>query len=166
MCTKSIKLHRLLLLDSGLCIAKPRMPCICYCTNSISSPTIGLPILLHVDGFCRIRDCSWQKMPGELGLNLKSWGSSPSRCTSHWLWCTSLKLLFEFESNKPAYLSLFITVIMLRLTMPRPALMEPIKPSVTKLMPPSRSSGTPGMIGQLPRKVKRSRKMMKKSKKR
>ena len=34
-CTKSIKLHRLLLLDSGLCIAKPWMLCICYCTNSI-----------------------------------------------------------------------------------------------------------------------------------
>ena len=34
-CTNSIKLYRLLLLDSGLCIAKPWMLCICYCTNSI-----------------------------------------------------------------------------------------------------------------------------------
>ena len=34
-CTKSIKVHRLLLLDSGLCIAKPWMLCICHCTNSI-----------------------------------------------------------------------------------------------------------------------------------
>ena len=34
-CTKSIKLHRLLLLDSGLCIAKPWMLCICYCIKSI-----------------------------------------------------------------------------------------------------------------------------------
>ena len=30
-----IKLHLLLLLDSVLCIAKPWMLCICYCTNSI-----------------------------------------------------------------------------------------------------------------------------------
>ena len=35
MCTKSIKFHRLLLLDSGLCIAKPWMICICHVTNSI-----------------------------------------------------------------------------------------------------------------------------------
>ena len=34
-CTKSIKLHRLLLLDSGLCIANPWMLCFCYCTKSI-----------------------------------------------------------------------------------------------------------------------------------
>ena len=34
MCTKSIKLYRLLM-DSGLCIAKPWMLCICHCTNSI-----------------------------------------------------------------------------------------------------------------------------------
>ena len=46
-CTKSIKLHRLLLLDSGLCIAKPWMLCICYCTNSINWVTF----LLHVDEF-------------------------------------------------------------------------------------------------------------------
>ena len=40
MCTKSVKLHRLLLLDLGLCIAKPWILCICYCT-----------LLLHVDEF-------------------------------------------------------------------------------------------------------------------
>ena len=34
MCTKSIKLHQLFLLDSGLCVAEPWMLCICYCTNS------------------------------------------------------------------------------------------------------------------------------------
>ena len=41
MCTKSIKHHRLLLLDSGLCIAKPWMLCICYCTNSIKVQQLG-----------------------------------------------------------------------------------------------------------------------------
>ena len=42
MCiAKSIKLHRLLLLDSGLCIAKPWMLCICYCTNSIKVQQLG-----------------------------------------------------------------------------------------------------------------------------
>ena len=81
-CTKSIKLHRLLLLDSGLCIAKPWMLCICYCTKSIKlhrAAFVGfrtvysqamdalhvLPIpsesnhwytfSLHVDGFWQIR---------------------------------------------------------------------------------------------------------------
>ena len=29
-------------LNSGLCIAKPWMRCICYCANS-TSPTIGVP---------------------------------------------------------------------------------------------------------------------------
>ena len=41
MCTKSTKLHRLLLLDSGLCIAKTWMLCICYCTNSIKVQQLG-----------------------------------------------------------------------------------------------------------------------------
>ena len=50
MCTKSIKLHRLLLLDSGLCIAKPWMLCICYYTNSIKLQQPG-EFLVHVDRF-------------------------------------------------------------------------------------------------------------------
>ena len=41
MCTKSIKRHRLLLLDSGLCTAKSWMLCICQCTNSIKVQQLG-----------------------------------------------------------------------------------------------------------------------------
>ena len=48
VCTKSIKLHRLLLLDSGLCIAKPWMLCICYCTKSIKLQRL----LLLDSGLC------------------------------------------------------------------------------------------------------------------
>ena len=41
MCAKSIKLHRLLWLDAGLCTAKPWMLCICNCTNSIKVQQLG-----------------------------------------------------------------------------------------------------------------------------
>ena len=79
-CTNSIKLHRLLLLDSGLCysqamdalhlllyqihqtppaafvgfrtvyLAKPWMLCICYCTNSIKVQQLGVPF------YCTLMD--------------------------------------------------------------------------------------------------------------
>ena len=40
----------LLLLDSGLCIAKPRMLCICHCTNSIKVQQLG-DCFVNVDWF-------------------------------------------------------------------------------------------------------------------
>ena len=49
-CTNSIKLHRLLLLDSGPCIAKPWILCICYCTNSIKVQQLGVPF------YCMLMD--------------------------------------------------------------------------------------------------------------
>ena len=68
-CTNSIKLHRLLLLDSGLCIAKPWMLCICYCTNSIKVQQLGYLFT----AYCWIlKDLGWflAKMPWGWGSTL------------------------------------------------------------------------------------------------
>ena len=68
-CTNSMKLHRLLLLDPGLCIAKPWMLCICYCTNSIKFQQLGY---FFTACYWILEDLGWflPKMPRELGIVL------------------------------------------------------------------------------------------------
>ena len=70
-----------LLLDSGLCIAKPWMLCIWYCTNSIEVQTIGVPFYcmlmdlqtIGVPFYCMLmdlEDLGWflAKIPRRIGL--------------------------------------------------------------------------------------------------
>ena len=97
MWIKSIKYHWLLLLDSGLCIAKPWMLCICYCTNSIKLHQLG-DFLVHVDCFWWIhRRVSSENALGfrvkQVQLQQRSW-----QCFMlHLVLSVTFRMQFSFE---------------------------------------------------------------------